>query len=112
MIGESFIISWNNKFPKDREFRKKYQIPFGSKQHREINQIDVFFDVLEDKIYKKHIELYQVEKKSLEDYSKTGIWLKEAELGTKEFDNLFDKIEIKEFNQELIDKHENENLDG
>ena len=53
----SDILKWNNKFPLDRWWRKKYKIPYLSKEHREFcfyNQYfefheDIFFNKLSDK---------------------------------------------------------------
>ena len=67
---DSAIILWNNTFPCDRHYRKKYNIPYNSVQHREISQIDIFLDIYEDKIFKKHIEK-TIKTKELElEYSK------------------------------------------
>lgn len=99
VFGEEFMISWNNMFPKDRAYRKKYNIAFGSEKHREVNQIDVFLDALEDTLYDKHIESYKIEKEGLETYQKTGNWLKERELEGKKFDELFDAIDVESFNK-------------
>ena len=50
---ETFIITWNVRFKRDREYRKKYNIPFGSREHLESNQIDMYLDLLEDKLFEK-----------------------------------------------------------
>lgn len=97
MTSEELLILWNNRFPLDRSYRKKHNIAFGSSKHREVNQIDVYLDALEDKVYEKHIELHRIEKEGLEMYKKTGEWLKESTLGDKEFDELFDKLDVSKF---------------
>lgn len=100
MIAEKFLISWNNRFPKDRIYRKKYNIPFGSQQHKDTSQIDAFLDVLEDTLYQKHIDMYKREKEALETYKNTGKWLKESTLDEKEFDELFDSVDVTKFNKQ------------
>lgn len=102
-LGEDFIIRWNNMFPRDRVYRKKYNIAFGSPEHRKISQIDVFLDGLEDTLYEKHIESYKSEKEGLEAYKKTGQWLKERELDEKKFAELFDQIDVESFNKKKDD---------
>ena len=99
MFGEEFLISWNNKFPKDREYRKKYNIAFGSVEHRKLSQIDIFYDSLEDKIFDKYVNKYRTEREGLEEYQKTGKWLKESAIPSKKHDELFDKLDIDQLNE-------------
>lgn len=99
MTTEELLIWWNNKFPYDRIYRKKYNIAFGSLEHKQINQIDVFLDIKEDRLYEKHIKLRQEEKDGLEAYKKEGKWLKESTLGDKNFDELFDKLDVDKLNE-------------
>jgi hypothetical protein len=73
---ESFIIDWNIRFRYDRQYRKKYNIPFGSKEHLETNQIDIYLDSLEDKQFEKLEKEYRQIVKDKEDYKKTGKFLK------------------------------------
>lgn len=47
------VVRWNNKFPLDNWYRKKYNIAFNSPQHRETSQIDVFFEWEENKMYEQ-----------------------------------------------------------
>jgi hypothetical protein len=35
----NFMVWWNNNFPHDLAYRKKYSIGFGSPAHRELNPI-------------------------------------------------------------------------
>lgn len=98
MSPEEFVIWWNNTFPKDRSYRKKYNIAFGSLEHRQINQIDVYFDQLEELVYDRYIKQYKEEKEGLETYKKTGEWLKQSTFGDKEFDEIFDNLDVSKFN--------------
>lgn len=100
MLLDQFLIIWNNKFPYDKLYRKKYNIAFNSSQHRETNQIDVFFDIYENKMYNKYIESYKDEKMSLKVYNETGQFLKEHKLSDIQVSDLFDKIDITKFNKE------------
>ncbi len=47
------IVKWNNKFPLDFWWRSKYNIPYGSKGHREMSFIDMLFDFQEEKMMKE-----------------------------------------------------------
>lgn len=94
MSLDELLIIWNNKFPRDRSYRKKYNIAFGSSEHRQISQIDVFLDGLEDQVYEKHMNLYKEEQEGLDSYKKTGQFLKDSQLGDKEFDKLFDDLKV------------------
>ena len=46
----SFLIEWNNRFPFDRIYRKKYNIPFGCEEHLNVSQIDIYLDIAEDRM--------------------------------------------------------------
>lgn len=96
--SRDFIVEWNNRFPKDRAYRKKYKIAFGSPEHRALNQIDVYLDVLEDEIYDKYINQYIKEQEAIKEYKEKGIWLKESELGEKKFTELFDSLDVTKMN--------------
>lgn len=89
------IIRWNNTFPLDRAYRKKYNIAYGSEEHRKVNQIDIFMQWLEDRVYDRAIERLEKEEKNLLEYKK-GNWLKEEHetISKEEEDDLFDNIKI------------------
>lgn len=94
---KSFIIKWNNKFPLDRWYREKYKLPFNSIEHCESNPIDIYFEYLEEVVWKEHeksiIDRYVKE----ERYKKDG-WLSEAEIKEEDEDELFNKIDLSKFN--------------
>lgn len=89
---ELFIKEWNVKFPYDRLWRNKYNIPFRSKAHLEASQIDIYLDIIEDllvnKIRIEHKELL----KNKEDYFKNGTLFKESNLTPEEEEKLFKNI--------------------
>ena len=83
------IITWNVRFPYDRLWRKKYNIPFNSTEHREICFLDQRFDIEEDKFFEELI--------SSEQYTpNVGDWLKTPEVSQE---NLEDSI--KSFREEF-----------
>jgi len=44
------VISWNQKYPVDAWWRRKYNVPFMSRAHREISFLEQLFDFFEDKM--------------------------------------------------------------
>lgn len=91
---EDEILQWNLRFRYDRRWRKKYNLAFGSKEHLEANQIDIFFDLLEDRLFERLEKDYIESRKNQDDYRTTGKLLKEQKLTEEEEDRLFKKIKI------------------
>ncbi len=50
------IIHWNNSFPLDYYWRKKYNIPFGSAQHRSATFLDMARDYEEERMMRELTE--------------------------------------------------------
>lgn len=95
-----FIFAWN-QFPIDYWWRKKYNVPFGSKKHREMNFIDMYIEFQEDVVMNKVINKMgneedesENEMLGLNNVDKNTISLSEEEID-KDFENLdlsqFDK---------------------
>lgn len=61
-----FIFNWH-EFPFDYWWRKHYNIPFGSSQHREMNFIDIFVEYQEGLLLKQNQDKYEQEQSDLED---------------------------------------------
>lgn len=53
MTIEEEMVIWNAKFPVDRWYRKKYNIPFNSPKHRECSFIDQLREYTEEKLFLK-----------------------------------------------------------
>lgn len=92
-ISRSFLIEFNNKFPLDREYRKKHGIPLFSEQHRNISQVDIYLEWLEDELFSEH-ELDMKERNRKADLYKKGEWMEKREEIEKNLDELFDKLEF------------------
>lgn len=45
------VISWNNRFPLDRWWRAKHNIPFMSQAHRESTFINQLMEFEEDRLF-------------------------------------------------------------
>jgi hypothetical protein len=72
---KDFIFLWNKEYPFDYIWRKKYGIAFNSSQHREMNFIDMQFDVLEEQLIQESIDFIKKKKENKENYLITGKWL-------------------------------------
>ena len=49
----SSIIDWDNRFPLDHWWRKKYNIPYLSAEHRKSTFFGQYFEYHEDQIYEE-----------------------------------------------------------
>ena len=95
---KSEIIKWNNKFPLDRWWRHKYNIPFGSKTHLEISQLDIYFEYLEEKVFEEYQENLEREEIRKSNYE-SGIWIKDSRLELKSnIDEVFRNLDLDQFN--------------
>lgn len=89
-----FIKRWNVRFPYDRLWRRKYNIPFGSPAHLNTSQIDIFVDIQEEKLLEKVRAEYLDREKEKADYIKTGVILKETILTQEEEDKIWQKVKF------------------
>jgi hypothetical protein len=90
----TFIIVWNNKFIYDRMYRQKYNIAFNSPQHRALSPIDIFIDIMEDKLVQRHFDKKVKRDELLKDYKNTGEFLldKDTNMTEDEKEDMFEKI--------------------
>ena len=92
---ERFLFNWYS-FPIDYWWRKKYNVPFGSKAHREMNFIDMAIEFEED--------LQMMKANDEEDYitdRDLGLDYKDensVQLTQDEIDEDYDNLELDEFN--------------
>lgn len=96
----TIVIEWNNKFPLDKWFREKYKISFNSIEHREISQIDIYFEWVEDRLFRKYSEDSEETKIREKEYL-SGKVVKERQ--NKGLEEEFDNLDIKTL-QTLSDK--------
>ena len=85
-----FIIDWNNKFPIDYWWRRKYSIPFGSKKHKETTLIDMFIDYEENKL------MNNLHNKDLPE----DVDLEGNTMSQKEIDDSFDNVDLANYNND------------
>jgi len=88
---KSDIIHWNNRFPLDRRWRKKYNIPYLSEEHRKSTFFSQLFEYLEDIIFERHFRaLENVEELEVENEEyvpMSGNWWKGKQASKKEADD-------------------------
>lgn len=56
MSTKQGLKKWEDLFPLDSWWRKKYKVAFGSKQHLEITQLAIYYDWLSDQINREFFE--------------------------------------------------------
>jgi hypothetical protein len=92
----TFIINWNKKFSKDLWYRRKYNIRFNSKEHRELSPLDIAIEYEEYMLieHEKEKRLKYEERAKL--YAEGKIVVKrENEEETKQF---FESLDLDSFN--------------
>lgn len=90
---KGFLLNWNSTFPLDKKYRERYSIAFNSIAHRDICQIDIYFEWLENKIYEEMIEQASIDLEK-ETQLKKGKIVLERKVNTKEEIDLFDSIDL------------------
>lgn len=53
---ESLVLEWNIEVPVDRWWRVKHGIAFNSASHRGTSFIDMYWEYVEDRLYRKAYE--------------------------------------------------------
>jgi len=101
---QTFLVEWNNAFPCDRWYRKKYNIGFNTPKHRALCQIDIMLEFLEDELVrdsKKQIEAIEKRREEL----KQGKWLSDLGdyLTPEENQEIFDNIDLDIFDNVKFD---------
>jgi hypothetical protein len=91
------IIDWNNRFPLDRWWRKKYKVSYLSEEHRKSIFFNQYFEYLEEETFNEHLRKVQLE----DERKKNGLdepyrpmednWWKAKEVSKEEADNWFKK---------------------
>lgn len=80
-----FIFKWH-EFPIDYWWRKKYNVPFGSRRHREMSFIDMLIEWREDLIMNKSIE---EEKQTVDENV--------VQMTAEEIDDAYENLNLEDF---------------
>jgi len=98
----NFLFEWH-RFAIDYWWRKKYNIPFGSIQHREMNFIDMLIEYQEELSINKVIseENYNEEDEEDEALGLNDVNKKEIiKLSEDEIEDDYENLDLKQFNKE------------
>lgn len=95
----NFLFNWC-QFPIDYWWRKKYKIPFGSSQHREMNFIDMFIEYQEEIEIQKSINKEEgwedeVENEALDLNTKNEV----VKISQEEIDEDFENLDLEQFDK-------------
>ena len=92
-----FIKKWNNQYPLDRWWRKRYGVAFGSPEHLQTSFINQIIEYKEDDYFEKlkaekaDRELAELNGQSLKSGNK------EIKMTEKEVDEEFDNLDLSKF---------------
>lgn len=96
---EDFVFDWNS-FPVDYWWRKKYNVPFGSKKHREMSFIDMAIEWKEEHIMRSVFENKRNEEEEYEDKMfMLGTGKEVVKPTAKEIDEDYENLDLSQFNQ-------------
>lgn len=89
-----FIFNWH-EFPFDYWWRKRYNIPFGSPMHREMNFIDMYIEYQEESLLTEIIY-----KEDIEEDIDLGINENEiVKMSKQEIDEDYDNLDLSKFDK-------------
>lgn len=102
----NFIIEWNNKYPWDYRWRRKYGVAFGSTEHLNTSWVDMKIDLIEqelyDEAYEKRkeggVELEYEEEMLLNPNSPFKKKSPQNNMTNEEIDQMWDDINLEDFN--------------
>lgn len=90
-------MRWNEQFPIDYFWRKKYNIPFGSQEHKAANFILMALDLKEDKMFKEYLEKKERIESGEDEIFKTQN-KNVVKMTQSDIDDEFDNLDINQFN--------------
>lgn len=85
-----FVFAWNQFFI-DYWWRKKYNVPFGSKQHREMSFIDMAIE------YKEVLEMTKALKQA--EIDEVSVGESGVRLTQQEIDEDYDNLDLSQFDK-------------
>jgi len=95
----NFLNNWH-RFPIDFWWRKKYNIPFGSKKHRKANFIDMLIEYREQQMINDDTE--KTDEVNDEDLGMEldGTNRRTVDLSQQEIDDDYENMDLEQFNKE------------
>lgn len=96
---DNFIEQWNNKYPYDRWWRKKYNVSFGSELHKQCSFISMAIEYKEDMYFYKKSEEENEGFDEEVDNTKSTSGKKVSKMNKKEIDQEFNDLNLDDFNE-------------
>jgi len=98
VLLDNFIVNWNNEHPYDYRWRKKYNVPFGSKKHKGITFFDQVFDEREEELFKKFFKDSE-EKRENEENEMVGLKANKRilKMNNKEINDEFENLDLSDY---------------
>ncbi len=93
----NFILQWH-RTPVDYWWRKKYNVPFGSQRHREMNLIDMLIEYREDQYLNELREQIRKEEDEREMRA-IGIESNEVKMSQEEIDEEYENLDLSQFDK-------------
>lgn len=94
----NFLYNWY-QFPIDYWWRKKYNVPFGSSQHREMNFIDMYIEFQESVVVDRTVN--KIEYEDVDELLGLNVENNDTvKLTEKEIDNDFDNLDLSQFDKQ------------
>ncbi len=85
------IVAWNNRFPLDNWWRKKYKISYLSSAHRESTFYGQYFEYHEDLLFEQWYEEDKDKDKEFGYAPMTDSWWIPKQSSEEEIDNWFNE---------------------
>lgn len=93
MTIKGFVVRWDKLWHYDLWWRQKHRIAFNSSEHREISQIDVVFEYVEDYLLNQAIDRHKEDERKNERFKKDG-WISESEENKERIIDAYNKIDF------------------
>jgi len=90
------VRRWNALYPLDRWYRKKFNIPFNSEQHQNLDVLDIRFAFEEHVLYRE-VDAYNDLPKDEFYTPRTGNWLRKQEEQAstdQEIRDIYDAVDL------------------
>lgn len=93
---KAYILWWNNKFPVDRWWREKHNIPFLSPRHKAMSLIDIFIEYEEEVLFANYRN--QIQTKQEDRYVPgSGQILKKRFFTQEQIEEQFENINLDDY---------------
>lgn len=96
---DNFIYFWH-QFPIDYWWRKKYNIPFNSPQHRQMSLIDIYFEYREEMLIEEYRRKTEEEQEAAEnEILKINNSKEVVKMTNKEIEEDYDNLDLSQFDK-------------